>query len=431
MFKRIIKLNAMLLAASALLAGCAGRAEENINDSVINGEDIHIAVGNGSEHPAQGDTEKEPSASDPAITGNMPDGTEETAPAQEDKKTRPKIGEQKLHLDMDSRIKAVGEDKLLVYGNKEILLLDMYTLEILKRADNETYGNTLSGSRIWEIEDGGYIVSGRLYDEASSGKKLVMIDYDSELQAGSVVNLYELLGQETEKIFANNYEFFDNGQKLLYPLAQHQKFSFYLYSFQNGEITEIVPQRDIIVDGFLYLQSKNQILYQGLDENHQNVLVRMDMDGKILDTNSEHYYGNMWDFHDFVLIRESVPMNKEGECAFFRYDLNDGSVQSFPLVEGNKTADFSIEMKAHTSSGGKYYATYKLLGDKGICYELHIYSSEDGSLVRELQLSSEEFGEGFMIRAIYIDDEAERMIIYGFWANRLMETWIVSKDLFE
>lgn len=402
-----IKFNLLLFAACTLLAGCAGRPEEeSIPGSAGNGENISIAAGRAPEEEAS-----------------------ETAPPQEEKKPRPETAEKKLHLDMYCRIKVVGDDKLLVYGNKEILLLDMYTLEVLKRAENETYGNTLSGSRIWELEDGGYIASGRLYDEASPKKKpLVMINYDSELQAGSALNLYEMLGQQTETISGNQYEFLENGQKLLYTLASNQKHNFYLYSFQSGEITEIVPQRDITVSNFLYLDSVNQILFQGLDENHQSVLARMDMEGRILDTNSEHYYGSMWDFQDFVLIQESVPMNKEGECAFFYYDIKDGSVRGFPLVEGNKTSDFSIELKARPSSGGKYFVTYNKLRETGICYEPHIYSSEDGRLIHEMQLSSEEFGEGFMISGFYIDDEAERIVLYGTWAHRL-ETWIVSKDL--
>lgn len=70
----------------------------------------------------------------PGGTTQIPEGVQtsgagEAGSAQEDKKPRPEVGEKSLHL-------------------------DMYTLEVLKRADNETYGNIFSISAICELENG-------------------------------------------------------------------------------------------------------------------------------------------------------------------------------------------------------------------------------------------------------------------------------------
>lgn len=433
MFRRITKFHMLLLAGCILFAGCAASSgEENIPGSA----GVNIAAGTDGENPAQDSAGQDGSASGassvPGGTTQIPEGMQtsgagEACSAREDKKPRPEVGEKKIHLDMYSRIKVVGGDTLLVYGNKEVLLLDMYTLEVLKREDNEAYGNIFSISAVCGLEDGGYRACGKIDDEASPGRRpLVMIDYDSELQAGSVLNLDEMLGQ----ILSGQYKFLDSGQKLLYVLNQNQKSYFYLYDIQSGEITKITPQRDISVSSFRYLEGVNRILFRGDDENNQGVIGRMDMDGKILDINSDHYYGSMWDFQDFALIKESVPMEKEGECAFFYYDFKDGSIRSFPLVEGNKTAEFSLDMTASPSSEGKYYVTFASQPETRMRYKTNIYESVDGCLIGEIQLSIEEFGEGVKINDIYIDDETERMILYGSWTDRPLETWLVSKDLF-
>ena len=438
MFRRIINLNALLLAGCILFAGCAGRpAEEDIPGSAGSRENANVAAENDGGNTAQDGAGQDMSAPGvagrPDGTAQMPEGNGEASGtdgaglAQEDKKPRPEVGEKKLHLDMYSKIKVVDGDKLLVYGNKEILLLDMYTLDVLKRADNEAYGNIFSISTLCRREDGSCIIGGMLRDKEGSGKKTssVMITYDSDLQAGGVLDLVETFCPEYEG-WINSYEFLDNGRKLLYSLTLHPKKCFYIYDFQSGEITEIVSQSDMLVGNFLYLESVDQILYVGLYGDNQRALVRMDMDGQILETNVEHRYGGMWDFQDFVLISESVPAGEKGEGAFFYYDIKDGSVRSFPFADKGDSDAAEI-----ISSRGKYFAAWQELPDKEIPYKLHMYSSEDGRLICEIQLSSEEFGEGFILRSIYIDDETERMILYGTWAGRSLETWIVSKDLFE
>lgn len=431
MFKKIVMLKALLFASCILFAGCAASPGEGaVPGSAGNGENVSIPSetdGESQEQDGTGQDIPAPGAADrPDGTAQMPEGdgeasgTDGEGSAQEDKNSRPEVGEKKLHLDMGSKINHIGEDKLLVYGNKEILILDMYTLEVIKRAGNETYEDKFIVEKVYQREDGSYMICGRIREELSSGWKTsqAVIDYDSELQAGRVLDLKETLCPDYEGSI-RGYEFLDDGRKLLYLLKQN---NICLYDFQSGEITEIVLQEDVMVGNFLYLESVNQILF----DDGQYALVRMDMDGNILETNTEHRYGKMWDFGDFVLINESVKVGEKGEGAFFVYDVKDGSVRSFPLAKKETSG-----VSAITSGRGKYFVAYYPLSDKEIPYKLHIYSSEDGSLICEMQLSSEEFGEGVILNGIYIDDETERMILYGHWAGRSYETWIVSKDLFE
>lgn len=436
MAKRIMMLVTLSLIGCILFGGCAGQAAgDNIPGSAGNGENIHIpsdtGSGNQEKDGAGQDIPHSAAAGKPDGTAHVPEvegdasGAGSAGSGQEDKSPRLQVEEKKLHLDMYSKIRRVGEDRLLVYGNKEILLLDMYTLEILKRADNEAYGNKFSLDTVCQREDGSYIMGGMLHDEGGTGKKsaTVLITYDTELQAGSVMDLKETLCPDYESGIYD-YEFLDGGQKLLYFLTRNQKSNFYLFDFQKGEVIEIVPQREVYAGNFLYLESVDQILAVGIGEGHQRALIRLDMDGQILDQNSEHSYGKVWGFQDFVLINEAVSVGKKGEGAFFCYDIGDGSVRSFPRVDNN-----GDEVRAVTSGGGKYFVAIHQFPDKQIPYILHIYSSEDGRLMHEMQLSSEEFGEGVILGGIYIDDETGRVILYGTWAGRSLETWIVSKDL--
>lgn len=431
-----LKFHMLLLAGCILFAGCAGRpGERAVSGAAGKGENVSIPSetdGESQEQDGTGQDIPAPGAADrPDGTAQMPEGdgeasgTDGEGSAQEDKNSRPEVGEKKLHLDMGSKINHIGEDKLLVYGNKEILILDMYTLEVIKRAGNETYEDKFIVEKVYQREDGSYMICGRIREELSSGWKTsqAVIDYDSELQAGRVLDLKETLCPDYEGSI-RGYEFLDDGRKLLYLLKQN---NICLYDFQSGEITEIVPRADMMMVGSsLYLENVNQVLFVGIYGNNQHSLIKMDMDGNILETNTEHSYGKMWDFGDFVLINEAVPAGEKGEGAFFVYDVKDGSVRSFPLARKETSG-----VSAITSGRGKYFVAYYPLPDKEIPYKLHIYSSEDGSLICEMQLSSEEFGEGVILNGIYIDDETERMILYGHWAGRSYETWIVSKDLFE
>lgn len=204
MFKRIVKLKALLLMGCILFAGCvASPGEGTMSSFEGNWENASISSETDGWDPAQDGAGQDQSASGassgPGGTTQIPEengeafGTEGEEPVREDKKSGPEVEEKKLHLDMASKIRQVGEDKLLVYGNKEILLLDMYTMEVLKRANNEAYGDKFTISEIFQREDGICMICGELQEELHHGGKSsqAVIDYDSELQP--VLNLKETL----------------------------------------------------------------------------------------------------------------------------------------------------------------------------------------------------------------------------------------------
>ena len=57
---------------------------------------------------------------------------------------------------------------------------------------------------------------------------------------------------------------------------------------------------------------------------------------------------------------------------------------------------------------------------------MHIYSSEDGNMIKELPLSYEEYSENFRLNGYLICDDINRIILYGTRRGQETDAWIVS-----
>lgn len=95
-------------------------------------------------------------------------------------------------------------------------------------------------------------------------------------------------------------------------------------------------------------------------------------------------------------------------------------IRSFPLTSDDENGNITV------SCHGAYYATRTSIQNDEVRYLIHIYSSEDGSIIKELPLYYEEYGENFRLRGYLICDDVNRIILYGTWRGQETDTWIVS-----
>ncbi len=147
------------------------------------------------------------------------------------------------------------------------------------------------------------------------------------------------------------------------------------------------------------------------------------MDGeKQQEESIEHLWGGIWAFEDFALIEEAELMGRGREGTVFRYDAG-GGIRSFPLFDSDENG--SITVSCH----GAYYATRTTMDGDESRYVIRIYSSKDGSMVKELPLTYEEYGDDFRLSGFLICDDVKRIILYGTWKGQETNTWIVSESL--
>ncbi len=296
---------------------------------------------------------------------------------------------------------------ILLFTREKMILMDGITLEVQKETENSA--PSFIDQQTVSVGDG-CMVLGETF-EAWSFK---LVEYDGELQVKQITDIEEVSSAEREIM---SCWLLSDGNRLLYNNIN----GFYLFDFTSGETTDLT-QEGIFIQDFACLEAKGEILFSGNSASDKKILGRMDMDGKGMQIEDrEHLWGELWGFEDFALADEAELVGKEKEGAVFRYD--EQGIHSFPLTDSDENGNITV------SCGGGYYGTRTNVQDTALRCYVRIYSSEDGSLVKELPLLYEEYGENFRLGGYLICDDMQRVILYGTWRGRETESWIVSVNL--
>lgn len=296
---------------------------------------------------------------------------------------------------------------ILLFTREKMILMDGITLEVQRETENSA--PSFIDQQTVSVGDG-CMVLGETF-EAWSFK---LVEYDGELQVKQITDIEEVSSAEREIM---SCRLLSDGNRLLYNNIN----GFYLFDFTSGETTDLT-QEGIFIQDFACLEAKGEILFSGNSASDKKILGRMDMDGKGMQIEDrEHLWGELWGFEDFALADEAELVGKEKEGAVFRYD--EQGIHSFPLTDSDENGNITV------SCGGGYYGTRTTVQDETLRCYVRIYSSKDGSLVKELPLSYEEYGENFRLGGYLICDDMQRVILYGTWRGRETESWIVSVNL--
>lgn len=303
-------------------------------------------------------------------------------------------------------ISCMGPGRLLFAGEK-MILMDGITLEVQTEAENSApyliYPQTLP------VGDG-CMIQGETFEVQS----FKLIEYDGDLRVKQITDIEEASSAEREIM---SCRLLSDGNRILYNNIN----GFYLFDFTSGETTDLT-QEGIFIHDFACLEAKEEILFSGSDASGKRIFGRMDMEGKGMQIEDrEHLWGELWGFGDFALADEAELVGKEKEGAVFRYD--EQGIRAFPLTDGDENGNITV------SCGGGYYGTSTKVQDEVLRYVVRIYSSGDGSLVKELPLSYEEYGDNFRLGGYLICDDMQRVVLYGTWRGRETESWIVSVNL--
>lgn len=301
----------------------------------------------------------------------------------------------------------MGSGRLLLTVKDKILLLDGGTLEIQKEAENSA--PNLINIQTLAMEDGC-----RMLGATFEGQSFQLIEYDGELQVKQITDLEE--ASATERMIFS-CRLLSDGNRILYNDID----GFYLFDLLSGEKKDLT-QEGIFIYYFACLEEKGEILFSGSDASGKRILGKMNMDGEGLQIEDrEHLWGELWTFGEYALAGEAELVGKEKEGVVLRYDAQ--GIHAFPLTDSGENGNITV------SCGGAYYGTRtRLVGDV-LRYCVRIYSSEDGSLVKELPLSYEEYGDNFRLSGYLICDDMQKIILYGYWRGREEDTWIVTMDL--
>lgn len=296
---------------------------------------------------------------------------------------------------------------ILLFTREKMILMDGITLEVQRETENSA--PSFIDQQTVSVEDG-CMVLGETF-EAWSFK---LVEYDGELQVKQITDIEEVSSAEREIM---SCRLLSDGNRLLYNNIN----GFYLFDFTSGETTDLT-QEGIFIQDFACLEAKGEILFSGNSASDKKILGRMDMDGKGMQIEDrEHLWGELWGFEDFALADEAELVGKEKEGAVFRYD--EQGIHSFPLTDSDENGNITV------SCGGGYYGTRTNVQDTALRCYVRIYSSKDGSLVKELPLSYEEYGENFRLGGYLICDDMQRVVLYGTWRGQETESWIISVNL--
>lgn len=304
-------------------------------------------------------------------------------------------------------VSCMGSGRLLLAGEGKARLMDGVSLEVLGEAENSAPllvdPQTVSVGK-------GCMVLGAPFE----GQRFQLIEYDGELQVKQITDIEEASSAEREIM---SCLLLSDGNRILYNNIN----GFYLFDFTSGE-TRDLTQKGIFIYNFACLEAKAEILFTGSDASGKRILGRMNMEGEELQIEDrEHLWGELWGFGDFALADEAELVGEEKEGAVFRYD--EKGIRAFPLTDGGENGNLTV------SCEGGYYGTCTYVRDEALRYYVRIYSSEDGSLIRELPLSYEEYGDNFRLGGYLICDDMQRVVLYGTWRGRETESWIVSVNL--
>lgn len=305
-------------------------------------------------------------------------------------------------------INCIGDNGLLLVDTNKMLQMDGITLEVQKEAENTA---PLLINPQTKIGEDTYLLMGETFE----GWSFKLIEYDRDLHVKQITDVGEAAVSEREIMTC---KLLSEGDKLLY----NNIIGFYLFDLASGETTDLT-QDGIFINDFACLEQQKEILFIGSNASNERVLGIIDMDGeKQQQESAGHSWGEMWAFEDFALIEEAELVGREKEGMVFRYDVGEG-IRSFPLSDSNENGNITV------SCHGAYYATRTNMQDDELRYVIRIYSSEDGSLVKELPLTYEEYGDNFQLNGYLICDDINRIILYGIWKEQRTDTWIVSISL--
>lgn len=308
--------------------------------------------------------------------------------------------------DVSGTMNCVGDGRLMLVGTK-ITLLDARTLEIQKDAENTA---PLLHDPQAGLREDAFVFLG-----AVPAKGHYMVEYDPELHVDQITDIEETVASKREIMTC---KLIAGGTKLLYNDVN----GLYVFNFATGETTDL-SQDEFFVYDFAYLEQSEDVLFIGTDFTSERVLGIMHADGKRQQkVSGEHLWGKVWAFGDFALIEEAELVGKEKEGMVFRYVLKDG-ILSFPLASNTENGNITV------SCHGSYYSTCTKMQDEETQYVIRVYSSEDGSMVKELPLTNKEYGADFRLRGHLMCEDVDAIIIYGTWKGRENNTWIASKSL--
>lgn len=313
----------------------------------------------------------------------------------------------------------LGDDKMLIWGDNTVLL-DLNSMEIIKKASNEELGfSPYQFTKCNLISDGeGYTFAGIVRDTKESITYLALLQYDKELRIKQFINLEKVIGARREVMA---YKFSDDGTKLLYSTIN----GFYLYDFDTKE-TNMLYGEGMVVDNCGFFSDNGQILFTG-DKNNGNVVFdrvfgSIDVNTNELTINEkQHLWGELWCFEDLTLIEEADVYNKENERIVFAYN-EMGELKMYPLVD--ESENFHI----YPSQEGHYYATRSRAPEGG--YIIRIYGAEEGRLEREISLTYEEYGTGIRLLNILICEERNQIILLvQGWGDKAEGACLVMIDM--
>ncbi len=310
--------------------------------------------------------------------------------------------------DFSGTVNCVEDGGLLLVDTSRILQMDSLALEIQKEEENTA--PFLINPQAKRREDI-YLLMGELSEEW----RFKLLEYDRDLHLKQITDIEETVASEREIMTC---KLFSEGDKLLYNNIN----GLYLFDFVSDETADLT-QDGIFIYDFACLEQAGEILFSGSDSSEERVLGILGMDGeKRQKESAEHSWGDIWAFEDFALIEEAELVGREREGMVFRYDVGEG-IRCFPLSDSEENGNITV------SCNGVYYATRTNMEGDELRYVIRIYSSDDGSMVRELPLTYEEYGDGFRLSEFLICDDVNRIILYGTWRGQETDTWIASEGL--
>lgn len=364
----------------------------------------------GTESDSISENEKESSSTE--VMGSSEDGSASDS-AEEDtdisSMNRTEAENAKITLnDFAGTINCVEDGGLLLVDAGRILRMDGLTLEIQKEAENTA--PVLINPQARTTEDA-YLLMGETFE----GWSFKLIEYDRDLHLKQTADVAETVASEREIMTC---KLFSEGDKILYNNIN----GLYLFDFASGKTTNL-SQDGIFIHEFACMEQTGEILFSGEDASGERVLGTLGMDGERLqEERGGHLWGSIRAFEDFALIEEAEVVGKESEKAVFRYDAG-GEIQVFPLSDSSENGNITV------SCHGDYYATRTTFKGAETHYVIRIYSSKDGSMVKELPLTNEQYGDNFRLKGFLICDDINRIILYGTWKGQETNTWIVSESL--
>lgn len=310
--------------------------------------------------------------------------------------------------DFSGTVNCVEEDGLLLVDTSRILQMDSITLEIQEEEENTA--PFLINPQVNRMKDT-YLLMGELSEEW----RFQLLEYDRDLHLRQITDVEEMVDSEREIMTC---KLFSQGEKLLYSNIN----GLYLFDLVSNETKDLTLDGIFIYD-FACLEQAGEILFSGSNSSEERVLGILGMDGEKRQKESAgHLWGDIWAFEDFALIEEAELVGREREGMVFRYDVGEG-IRCFPLSDSDENGNITV------SCHGAYYATCTRAEGDELRYVIRIYSSDDGSMVRELPLTYDEYGDDFRLSGFLLCDDVNRIILYGTWRGQETDTWIVSEGL--